>query len=703
MVPFIAFEFDPDFARPPEWAAMYRGVGWNPVPALTPAEAEAWKRPVHPWKEFEDRPVPDATFDRWYGADGQHRSRVNMGVVTGAASGRVFCVDLDTKLDGSPDGIEWFYGQIAAHNSNMVPETPHQRTGGGGHQFFFIAPEGWTAPTFKTSLGVDIRGQGGFAMLPPSRHESGRDYAWEPGSEPWAVAVMDAPAWLIEAIDKLRKAFAANAGQSVERTPSAEDLDAFGVRVDGREERMRDLIWGVACDLRREFADRPDPARIEAERERCWQRYLFEVKTRLTDPALTNEQGLEKEGRGRAAFIERWDRALEQWDGKLLEAAGQPKPTPPKSDAAWPWFDAWVRRPVPPFPLDTLPQGLQAFVEHQAQTIGADPAGIAMSALTVASGALDQRMVLKMRRSGQWFMPPRLWTAVIGESATKKTPIFSGCLSALRGYEARFAAEAAADMAVWAEKEKGDRGAKPPAATRYIMNSATIEAASEILARQDRGLLVVHDELSAFIGSLDRYSGGAGGGDRAFWLMAHNGGPYMVDRVGHARHIKNLCVAFLGGIQPERFREFADIMSDGLTQRFLPVIIDRSRPAREAANDLPPMLYGDLIGFLIGHRPMTLELSDPAKAETEAFFADAYEFEDAAEALGQGFASWVGKLPGYLGSLSLLLHILENKHDAASLQVGKATVQRATRIILDFLIPHGRTFYQNVIGADGGD
>ena len=705
MVPFKAFDFDPDFARPPEWAAMYRGVGWNPVPARTPQEDENWKRPVHPWKEFEDRQVPDATFDRWYGSGGTHVHRANMGAITGAASGQVFCVDLDTKLDGSRDGVEWLYGLIAVHNANMMPETPHQRTGGGGHQFFFIAPEGWTAPTFKTPLGVDIRGQGGFAMLPPSRHESGRDYAWEPGSEPWAVPVLLAPPWLIEAIDKLREQFAANAGQHVERTPSAEDLNPFGQRVDGREERLRDLIWGVAVDLRREFPGPTfDPARVESERERCWQRYLFEVKTRIADPLLTNEQGLEREGRGRAAFIERWDRAIGQWDGKLLEAAGQPRPDPfpaAQAEALPIWFDPFAKISVPPFPLDLLPPILGAYVEHQAKTLGADPTGIAVAALTVVSGTLDQRFVLKMRRTGEWYQPPRLWAMLVGESATKKTPIMTAALKPLRRIEYEFWQKQAQDMAAWEEVEKADRGAKPPLPTRFIINDTTVEAVSEILARQARGLMVVHDELSGFVASLDRYAKGGGaasGGDRAFWLTAHNGGPMAVDRVGKSRMIENLCVAFLGGTQPGRLRELEDLMSDGLTQRFLPVIIGRGAAPSDLDNDVVVLRYADLIRGLISRPPQTFYMTDDGLKIADAFNHEINELEDLSEGISQAFCSWVGKLPGYHGSLSTLLHVLENRDDAYSLHVGKGTVERAGRLLTDFFIPHGRAFYQDVLG-----
>src|ERR1700704_162631 len=100
---------------------MYRGLGLNPVPAFIPTEQEQWKRPVHPWREYEDRPVPEATFQRWYGPDGQHPGRGNMGTVTGASADRIFVIDLDTRLDGTPDGIEWFYGLCAVHNNNMLP------------------------------------------------------------------------------------------------------------------------------------------------------------------------------------------------------------------------------------------------------------------------------------------------------------------------------------------------------------------------------------------------------------------------------------------------------------------------------------------------------------------------------------------------------------------------------------------------------
>src|SRR4051812_14957967 len=276
----MAFEnFDTEFASPAGWAAMYRGIGWQVVPAHDPKEGGQWKRPFGDWLQYQDQLVPDFTFARWYDPHaGEHRNRQNMGVIAGKASGALVVIDLDRR-EGK-DGFGWWAGLLAAHANNIEPETPSQVTGGGGRQLVFKAPAGWLPPTFKTLIGVDIRGQGGFFMCPPSRHESGREYGWELGREPWSIEVAELPDWAREAIDKLREEFARNAGHGAERTASVgQEQNAFGLTVDGREERMANIVWGVCCDLRRTLGD-TDPAGhplVESERERAWGLYLYEV------------------------------------------------------------------------------------------------------------------------------------------------------------------------------------------------------------------------------------------------------------------------------------------------------------------------------------------------------------------------------------------------------------------------------------------
>jgi hypothetical protein len=143
-------------------------------------------------------------------------------------------------------------------------------------------------------------------------------------------------------------------------------------------------------------------------------------------------------------------------------------------------------------------------------------------------------------------------------------------------------------------------------------------------------------------------------------------------------------------------------MTDGLLQRFCPVLIERGAPSAEVENELAAMRYGDQVLFLANLKPQTFHMTDAALVAAEEFRAETYALESEPGILGRGFCAWVGKLAGTHGSLSLLLHVLENRDDAPFLHIGESTVRNASVILLDFLIPHGRAFYQDTLnlGAD---
>lgn len=306
---------------------MYRTLGFQVVPAHTP-HAGQWKRPaVEAWTEFQAALVPDSLFARWYDPNaGEHRNRRNMGVITGKASDDLFVVDLDIH-DGK-DGVGWWNGLIAVEANGLEPETVSQRTGGGGRQVFFRAPEGWRPPTFKTAIGVDIRGDGGFVMAPPSMHASGKIYDFEPGRAPWQIEIETAPLWLCEAIDRLRVEHGGTPTGTRERTAADGDTkNAFGRDVDDREHKLQALAWAIVVDLRRASEHVPTQAVVEAEIERGFAQYEVTTKSRLEPrPGHSNADLLELEGRGLGEFRRKVAYALDRWDGKVAEAAKTPKP-----------------------------------------------------------------------------------------------------------------------------------------------------------------------------------------------------------------------------------------------------------------------------------------------------------------------------------------------------------------------------------------
>jgi hypothetical protein len=322
--------FDPDFAAPAQWAAMYRACGLQAVPAKMPVKGGEWKMPaLASWAEFQENLIPQATIDRWYAPGGEHANRQNVGIITGRCSGNVFVTDLDDQK--GPEAEAWWHGLLELHNNGLDIETVEQRTGGGGRQKLFRAPMDWVAPTNKTAIHIDIRGQGGFAMMPGSMHESGRCYEWLPGCAPWEVTIADAPEWLLEAIETLvERHGGASTGSGKTNTPSpASAFDGFGHQVDGREEYMRDLIWAALIGLR---CDGPIPP-SNADRDVVWADYERNTKSRLPEDGRSNAERLEEEGRGQGLFANKWRRALKKWNGKVAEeAAKRQEQNEPKID-----------------------------------------------------------------------------------------------------------------------------------------------------------------------------------------------------------------------------------------------------------------------------------------------------------------------------------------------------------------------------------
>jgi hypothetical protein len=344
-------EFDPDFASPAEWAAMYRACGLQVIPCFAPSEVTrggSWKRPrLSEWAEFQGGLVPDAVFARWYGPAGEHAARDNMGMLTGRASGNVFVIDLDDQKGPAADG--WWRGILAVENNGIEPETCWQQTGGGGRQILFRARPDWHAPTNRTPVGVDIRGQGGFAVLPASLHESGRRYGWAPGCAPYEIEIALAPEWLLAAVDALVVQHGGDqGGRRAERTASAGgEYDAFGHQRDGREWKMTRLIYAAVVDWYRECPIKPGESEQRAKALEKYLIYESVVVSRLTYPNKTKAELLEQEGRGWTLFWQKWQALMRRWEGRVAEKACKPKPTPSGFEAVLNESKLDVGQPLP--------------------------------------------------------------------------------------------------------------------------------------------------------------------------------------------------------------------------------------------------------------------------------------------------------------------------------------------------------------------
>jgi putative DNA primase/helicase len=112
----------------------------------------------------------------------------NIGIACGRGSG-IVVLDIDGSIgEESLAALEREHGAL--------PNTVQARTSRGRH-FYFAHPGGDVAiknSSGTIGTGIDLRADGGYAVSPPSLHESGHVYRWEVGQLGDTLAPM--PAWL---------------------------------------------------------------------------------------------------------------------------------------------------------------------------------------------------------------------------------------------------------------------------------------------------------------------------------------------------------------------------------------------------------------------------------------------------------------------------------------------------------------------------
>lgn len=154
-----------------EAAREYLQRGWSVIP-LRPHD----KRPLIAWHEFQTRRAHTGAVDSWWGPG----TNANLGVVTGQISGLVV-LDLDGEQ-----------GRTSVRD-RQLPITPIAQTGHGWH-YYFAHPGTQVDNAVGILPGVDLRGDGGYVVAPPSIHQSGARYHWL--VPPFSTPLAPLPAWL---------------------------------------------------------------------------------------------------------------------------------------------------------------------------------------------------------------------------------------------------------------------------------------------------------------------------------------------------------------------------------------------------------------------------------------------------------------------------------------------------------------------------
>lgn len=174
----------------------YARRGWPVFPCHEPVaggcscgRADCTSPAKHPRTR---RGLHDASCDPAVIADWWHRwPTANVAISTGARS-RIVVVDIDPAHGGDASLTE------LERSHASLPPTTTVITGSGGRHLYFAHPEVHVRNSAGVlGAGLDIRGDGGYVIAPPSRHPTGGTYRWAHPRNPAAL-----PDWLRERLDR---------------------------------------------------------------------------------------------------------------------------------------------------------------------------------------------------------------------------------------------------------------------------------------------------------------------------------------------------------------------------------------------------------------------------------------------------------------------------------------------------------------------
>jgi hypothetical protein len=320
-----------------------------------------------------------------------------------------------------------------------------------------------------------------------------------------------------------------------------------------------------------------------------------------------------------------------------------------------------------------------------------------MAFLAAVSGAANKSARFVPYANADWKVPPIIWVMTIVDSGQRKTAIEDLAFAGLRNAHAKVMRAHWERLKAWKQlpKQAQRDNPKPEEPHSLIVEDVTPEKLQTILAASERGTFMLRDEMAGLL-EFGRYTQGRGASERAFYLQAYEGGHYTVSRLNRdSIHIEVNGVTLYGSIQPDRLADFPDLSKDGLLQRINMVRASQVETSRGdvavAGLDAISSCIDELTRMSWHEYDATIEGSALIR-ETERLGRQLATVLD----LGPGFQGTCSKLHGTHARYAFILHLL----DACQARtIATRTVERAGRLVNEFLLPQARDFFSALSGS----
>ncbi len=546
-----------------------------------------------------------------------------IGMPTGPASG---CWVLDVDL---PHGPETLAMLEAEHGP--LPETPTQQTGGGGRQMFWR----WNGRAIKNSAGqigpgIDVRGDGGYVVMPPSLHHSGQRYQWIV-----SASTQPAPEWLVElamrrtqaTTDQTPPRQSPAGGTPYGRAAMERECGRMALAPEGQRNetlnRSAHALGQLVAGDELDHAQTVDALLVAAIRAG-----LGEAEAMKTiDSGMTAGMAVPRRLRDVCDVSKNKRRAPEASNSEgcdVIDVCDVSFQEEPEKCAA-----------LPPAPLDAFHPGVAQALEDIAKAKNC-PVEIPLSAyLALVAGMIGRAAGLMIKRG--WVEHANLFIATVARSGLGKSPATKKVLAPIRELERTFQQRFEYDLEqydqaleAWQAKKKKkgvEPGPKPDPPTREDIEAddATIEGLIDAVAANPKGILWNRDELSGLLKDFDKYSGEKGATE-ARLMSAYDCGPVKVSRANKARtnYLPAFCITLFGTIQPFALKTVLKVKEarTGFLPRFNFIIASHHKPSlfteaveSEATDQTLKKIVSGLYPLQLGEdkKPLIIPCSQEAK------------------------------------------------------------------------------------------
>ena len=649
------------------------------------------------------------TIQAWWG--GQYRDAL-IGIATGPGSG-FFAIDVDNGPEGEAS-LKQLVTEYGPLPKSIEVATPNE-----GRHIYGRYPKGAnirnTTRLCKLA-GVDVRGDGGYVIAPPSALADGLVYRWTGDPTPDLLPAEFPATWLA----------LLESPQNAELTQASDDSSpnkklsraTLEFIADGAPRGSRnELLFKAACDLHgcgyseKEAFDRVEASAIRSGLDR--KEVVATVKSAFTQD--------------RAPSI---PAAVEPWETPIPLLSFNPSP----------------------FPIEAIPrplEGLRRFIEAVAESLQVPVDMPAMLALAVGGASLAKRIDVHVQ--GDHIEPVNLFVAVVMESANRKSSTFRAITQPLYDFEhdeserlAELIHQNRSDRAILEQRLKhaqrkastsekpDDRKKHHAEATKLaaelgnfptlcdpqlVADDATPESVAELMDLHGGRMAIMSPEGGVFGMMSGRYDKN-GKPNLDVYLKGHAGDDIRVNRVNKDRRpafIRKPALTHGLTIQPEVVAGLhqRELRGRGLLARFLysmpaSLLGSRKTTTRPIPQDLRAQYHRIIRRACEFHPARDGQLRNVPHEITfgvpalNAWLGLACTIEAGLSERGQFAAlrDWAGKLPGAAARIAGILHGLTcaAKGSAITPEIDEETALCAIAIA-EYLIDHARGAFR-LMGAD---